>query len=78
MHTGGCCGDKMRANWVLWILLASVGIYAVMEHRNHLFRALPYLIFLACPLMHLFHGHAHQGNHQDVQHGTPPLPTQKK
>jgi hypothetical protein len=24
---------------------------------------LPYLLFLACPLMHLFHHHGHGGHH---------------
>ena len=37
--------------------------YVLREHWGHAFGALPYLILLACPLMHLFmhHGHAHAG-----------------
>jgi hypothetical protein len=32
----------------------------IIEHRPHLFGWLPYLIILACPLMHLF---MHRGHH---------------
>ncbi|UPT76065.1 MAG: DUF2933 domain-containing protein [Elusimicrobiota bacterium] len=49
-----------------------------MEHRGHLLRALPYLILLACPLMHLFHGRAHQGKHEEAQHDITPHSTPKK
>lgn len=40
--------------------------YVLREHWGHAFGALPYLILLACPLMHLFmhHGHAHGGGPQ--------------
>lgn len=33
------------------MLLAVVGVYLVTEHTIHFFGALPYLLFLACPLM---------------------------
>jgi hypothetical protein len=35
------------------------------EHRAHLLGALPYVVFLLCPLMHFFHGgHKHDsGSH---------------
>lgn len=35
------------------------GFYLVTEHTAHLFGALPFLLILACPLMHLFHHHGH-------------------
>ena len=37
--------------------------YVLREHWAHAFGALPYLILLACPLMHLFmhRGHGHRG-----------------
>ena len=46
------------------IFAAVAGFYLVTEHRAHLLGWLPYLIFLLCPLMHLFmHGsHAHGGD----------------
>jgi hypothetical protein len=40
--------------------------YVLREHWGHAFGALPYLLLLACPLMHLFmhHGHRHGGGGQ--------------
>ncbi len=32
----------------------------IFEHRVHVQPYLPWLFLLACPLMHLFHGHGHQ------------------
>ena len=44
------------------IMLAVIGIfYVAREHYGHLSQALPYLILLLCPLMHLF-GHNHGGH----------------
>jgi hypothetical protein len=43
-------------------------IYLLTEHTAHVTGALPYLLLLACPLMHLFmhHGHgSHQQHHDD-------------
>ncbi|WP_431484416.1 DUF2933 domain-containing protein [Pseudomonas solani] len=43
------------------IMLAVIGVfYVAREHSGHLSQALPYLILLLCPLMHLF-GHNHGG-----------------
>jgi len=39
------------------------GYFLVMEHQAHVFNALPYLLLLACPLLHLFHGHGGHGGH---------------
>lgn len=40
---------------------ASVGLIALFfilrEHWSHALGLLPYAILLACPLLHLFHGH---------------------
>ncbi len=35
--------------------LLVAGFYLATEHTAHLFGALPFLLILACPLMHLFH-----------------------
>ena len=51
--------------WTTWSLGAAALAYLVIEHRPHLFGWLPYLIILACPLMHLF---MHRGHHH---HGSP-------
>ncbi len=42
--------------------LAGVGFFLFMEHRAHIVPFLPYLIILACPLMHMFH-HGGHGDH---------------
>jgi len=46
-----------------FLVFAAIGTYYLMvEHRSHLFAALPYLLLLACPLMHVFmHGKGHGG-----------------
>jgi hypothetical protein len=44
-------------------LIGFASYFLLMEHRQHLFEYLPYLILLCCPLMHVFmhggHGHKH-------------------
>ncbi|MFC3125096.1 DUF2933 domain-containing protein [Pseudoroseomonas globiformis] len=39
-----------------------VAFYVLREHYAHVFGALPYLLLLACPLMHLFMHHGHGGH----------------
>lgn len=51
----------------LLVLGAVAAYFLLREHRVHVFGALPYLLLLACPLMHLFmhHGHGHHhGQHR--------------
>lgn len=53
-----------RGKWVFLGFAAIALFFLWTEHRAHLLGALPYLLVLACPLMHLFHqghGHRHQG-----------------
>lgn len=48
--------------WI-WVTLAVVlGFSLFTEHRAHLFGALPYLLVLLCPLMHLLMHHEHGGH----------------
>lgn len=50
-----------RLHIVPCAFLAITGFFLLTEHRAHLFGLLPYLLLLACPLLHLFlHGrHRH-------------------
>jgi hypothetical protein len=50
------------------VFLAVAGFFLLTEHTAHVMGALPYLLLLACPIMHLFHhrGHHHGG---DDDHG---------
>jgi hypothetical protein len=56
-----------------WLVLAGIaGWFLWTEHRAHLFGALPWLVLLACPLMHLFMHRGHHGHHGQ---GNPPGPS---
>lgn len=54
----------------LLVLGAIAAYFLLSEHRAHFFFALPFLLLLACPLMHVFmhHGHAGHGDGQAHQH----------
>jgi hypothetical protein len=57
--------DWSRVNqWLLWIGLAAAVAWLFFGHGEHLLRLAPFLILLACPLMHLF-GHGGHGGHGD-------------
>lgn len=61
-----------RGRWVLLGFLAVAAFFLWTEHRAHLLGILPYLLLLACPLMHLFHhghGHGHQGGSASSEAG---------
>ena len=47
---------------VLWLGLAAAVAWMFFRHNEHLGPLLPFLILLACPLMHLF-GHGGHGGH---------------
>jgi len=46
---------------------AVAGYLLLTEHRAHLFGVLPFLLLLACPLVHVFmhHGHGTHDHHHD-------------
>lgn len=48
--------------WLLWIGLAAAVGWMFFRHNAHLGQLLPFLIVLACPLLHLF-GHGGRGGH---------------
>lgn len=49
----------------LIVIGAVAGYFLLTEHRAHFFGALPFLLLLACPLMHVFMHHGHDGHHHD-------------
>ena len=49
--------------WILAFAIAALGFYLFVNHTGHILAALPYLLLLACPLMHLFM-HAGHGHHR--------------
>ena len=51
---------------IFMLVAGAVGIYYLLtEHLVHVTQAVPYLFLLACPLMHLFHGHGRHGHGHD-------------
>ncbi|WP_198918885.1 DUF2933 domain-containing protein [Pseudomonas chlororaphis] len=58
--------------------LAIVGYFLFTEHRAHVVPYLPFLLLLACPLMHVFmhrghghgHGHGRHGHADRAEHGS--------
>jgi hypothetical protein len=48
--------------WLLWAGLAAAVAWLFFRHGEHLSTMFPFLILLACPLMHLF-GHGSHGRH---------------
>lgn len=43
-------GSKLGLS--LCLVLAALGVYLLATHTGHVLSALPYLLLLACPLMH--------------------------
>ena len=43
--------------------LIVAGFFLLTEHTAHVFGVLPWLLVLACPLMHIFMHHGHHGGH---------------
>jgi hypothetical protein len=52
-----------RGRWVFWGFLLIVAYFLVTEHWAHTIQYLPLALVLACPLLHLFHGHGGHGGH---------------
>ena len=73
-----------RSRYAIGLLVmgAVAAYFLLSEHRAHFFGALPFLLLLACPLMHVFmhHGHGghggshagHSGDQQDSNKPTTP------
>jgi hypothetical protein len=56
---------RTRHGVALLGFMAIAGYLLWTEHRAHVVEFLPYLLILACPLMHLFH-HGHGGHKHDA------------
>ena len=53
---------RSRSGLTLCGLLVIAGVMLLTGHEAHLLGALPFLLILACPLMHLFMHHGHSGH----------------
>ena len=59
---GGAGWLRTRNGLALLVLLAIAGFYLLTEHTAHVFVALPFVLLLLCPLMHLFMHGGHGGH----------------
>lgn len=62
--------DRPTRSWIAFAGFAAIVIVLLgTEHRAHVLGALPYLLLLACPFMHLFmhrgHGEHDHDHHRD-------------
>jgi len=63
------------AKWARWkvegiMFVVIIGLYLLREHWRPLLGVAPYLLLLACPLMHVFMHHGHAGHvGRNSQHG---------
>ncbi len=60
-----------KGRWAFYGFLAVAGFFLFTEHRAHVLGILPFLLLLACPLMHLFmhHGHDQHTHRHDSSGG---------
>ena len=64
-----------RSRYAIGLLvMGAIATYFLLsEHRAHFLGALPLLLLLSCPLMHVFmhHGHGEHGGHAHHHGGEP-------
>jgi Protein of unknown function (DUF2933) len=62
-----------RSRYAIGLLVmgAVAAYFLLAEHRAHFFGALPFLLLLACPLMHMFMHGGHGAGHGDHGNGKP-------
>ena len=75
---------RSRSSLVLVGFLIIAGFFLVTEHRAHLFGILPFLVLLACPLLHHFmhgshggHGRREDGGRRDDPHAGHRMPGER-
>lgn len=68
--TRGSSGPSRPVKIALLMVALVGGSYLLREHWNHVAGNWIYLLLLACPLVHLFHGHGGRGGHGS--HGSQP------
>lgn len=71
MHTGldatapatGAFGMRPLLKMLVLTAILTGGAYLLTRHSEHTLRYLPFLILLACPIMHIFmHRHGHRSH----------------
>ncbi len=59
----GSSGPSWPVKTALLMVAVILGFYLLREHWSHVTGNWTYLLLLACPLMHLLHGHGGHGGH---------------
>lgn len=59
----GASGTNGPLKVALLMIAVIGGFFLLREHWDHVAGKWVYLLLLACPLMHLFHGHGGHGDH---------------
>ena len=62
-HANGTPSRRRPVSIALLMVVLIVAFYLLREHWGHVAGLWPYLLLLACPVMHLFHGHGGHGHH---------------
>jgi hypothetical protein len=62
-------GGGGSGRWVFLGFVLIAGYFLLTEHRAHVWQYLPFALLLACPLLHMFHGHGGHGGHGGEQSG---------
>ncbi|MER8780226.1 DUF2933 domain-containing protein [Mesorhizobium sp. M1006] len=71
-----------KAGLVTIAFLLIAAFFLLTEHRAHTFGVLPFLLLLACPLLHMFHrghgGHSGHPRHKEPEPGAQDSTTHHK
>ena len=62
---------RIPASLGLCLFLAIAAFFLWKEHRAHLLGAMPYVLLLLCPVIHLFMHRGHGGHAGLAAHGGP-------
>ena len=60
-HRDPHSAPRRKTTWAFIGFAIVAGFFLLTEHRAHLLGVLPFLILLACPLLHMFHHSSHGG-----------------
>ena len=65
----GRAASNLRVRRVFLVFVGLAAVLLIVEHRLHVLGYLPWLILLACPLMHVFmhRDHGHKGKHTPTE-----------
>ena len=57
--------NRQLLQWAAFGVIAAVAILVLQDHLGHLRQVLPFILVLACPLMHMFMHRGHGAHPAD-------------